>query len=462
MAFAWLPCQAAASAGAPSIFLQAMDIVPLTVSLAVIIFLTIFFENVLHKLKHKYEEDPIIGAVVNKINAEFTVLGFVSIIVVLLLNSDFIQWTGVNNHVAEFEVAHVWLFLVGWMYVIEAFVFLRQAVRASKTYKEFSHESNDNIISKLDEKRTNPTPRQRTGIFMCKRLVSTCGDGCCGCCKCCNATMADQEEAAGHVMRGFFFKQVARTHIFHEMGRSRSVLFDFSSYMTQFWKREIVTCLEISPLSWLGFFLLVWCVGIVLPRQLISNYSQDLSMIGHSQFVTVCLAAVFAIFVMLVIRDAGRLDRIVAGAITGDNQKCSTYNAVKHLARISDNTETFDADGHTWPQPSHEEHGFGHEPGPSTDSGAIELIDSDNTAKTSGKESHPDNGSKSEPKSASDSLGANLSEFKDRERKATLQRIHNVVHLEKTAILQMETNNFQHNVVCPQLHDWNADFHSPS
>ena len=38
---------------------------------------------------------------------------------------------------------------------------------------------------------------------------------------------------------------------------------------------------------------------------------------------------------MLVIRDAGRLDGIVAGAITGDN-KMLPYNAVKHLARISD------------------------------------------------------------------------------------------------------------------------------
>ena len=145
-------------------------------------------------------------------------------------------------------------------------------------------------------------------------------------------------------------------------------------------------------------------------------------MIGHSQFVTVCLAAVFAIFVMLVIRDAGRLDRIVAGAITGDNQKCSTYNAVKHLARISDNTETFDADGHGHNHLTNMDLDTSLD---STDSKGIELIDSDNTAKTSGKQ-HLDNGSKA-TKIGLNSLGANLSEFKDRERKATLQHPNVVI-----------------------------------
>ena len=468
LACACLPSAAVASAGgAPSIFIQAMDMIPLTISLAIIITLTIVFEVVLHQLKHKYERDPIARAVVNKINAEFTVLGFVSIIVVLLLNAGFPEAMGWSNHVPEFEVAHVWLFMVGCVYVVEALVFLRQAVRVSQTYTEFNLESNTHLVHVLRRVRVQHKRHccQNYCVLLAQQLMWRFRD-CCGCCQCCHKSAASgrPEDAAAHVMRGFFFEQAAHSRIVSEMGRSRAVLFDFSTYMTQFWKREIVTCLEISPLSWLGFFLIVWCLGVFIPRQLILNFSRDLSMIGQSLIITPSLALFFGIFVAAVVRDASRLDRIVARVVTGDDSKSTVYDAVEHLVRISDDKETLDWAGHNWPQPEEEpehdgtrlgRHGSGHDASADddvADIGSVELISpitgvhsTDGVDATDAADATDDtddtddteNGIASndlnnfDDKTIGDSHGTDLDESKERERKATLGRLRRVVLTDK-------------------------------
>lgn len=61
--------------------------------------------------------------IIHKVNAELTVLGFISIMTILIVQNssgnEFIaEWLG------EFEIAHVWLFFIGLMFVIEAILMI--------------------------------------------------------------------------------------------------------------------------------------------------------------------------------------------------------------------------------------------------------------------------------------------------------------------------------------------------
>ena len=206
------------ASGGPPIFVQSLDLVPLTISLAVLITLTITFEVGLHTLKHKYEKDPVIGAVIHKINAEFTVLGFVSIIALLFLQGGGPKTFNVENYVAEFEVAHVWLFFVGCMYVVEALVFLHQAVHVSSELSEYDALSNANVMHSLHQQRTDNQKKSVCTIFS-------------------KGISVDPQQAAKHIMRGFFFKQLHHKRIHKQLGL-QVVLFDFSKYMAEFWRRE--------------------------------------------------------------------------------------------------------------------------------------------------------------------------------------------------------------------------------
>ena len=344
-----------ASSSGPPIFVEAMDLVPLTLSLLTIIVLTIFFENVLHGLSHKFENDPIAGAVIHKITAEFTVLGFISIIVVLLLQLKVAEKLGVLQYVSEFEIAHIWIFFVGVIYVVEALVFLRQAVRVSETYLEFDRLSKASILH--DIRNQKPCSNPCRGMYWrvieqlndC-RTIFCCGCRCSSCCRkssTVSGSIVDANQAAAHAMRGFFFKQIANGQIISGMGRHRMILFDFSTYMTQFWKREIVTSLEVSAVSWFGF-LALWSV-LVFARVVGDEFRRDMSMMATSQLYVTSQGLVFFIFVLIVKADAERLDRKVATVITGDKNKSTIYDAVEFLARISDSKETLDFDGLTWP-----------------------------------------------------------------------------------------------------------------
>ena len=221
------------ASGGPPIFVQSLDLVPLTISLAVLITLTITFEVGLHTLKHKYEKDPVIGAVIHKINAEFTVLGFVSIIALLFLQGGGPKIFNVENHVAEFEVAHVWLFFVGCMYVVEALVFLHQAVHVSSELSEYDALSNANVMHSLHQQRDDNQKKSVCTIF---RKAFRCF-GCREVRHFSKGISVDPQQAAEHIMRGFFFKQLHHKRIHKQLGL-QVVLFDFSKYMAEFWRRE--------------------------------------------------------------------------------------------------------------------------------------------------------------------------------------------------------------------------------
>ena len=71
--------------GGPSIFKQSLDLWALTASLAVVIFMTIVFELAVHKCENRFGNHQLYGPMLQKVMAEFTVLGFVAICTILAI-----------------------------------------------------------------------------------------------------------------------------------------------------------------------------------------------------------------------------------------------------------------------------------------------------------------------------------------------------------------------------------------
>ena len=111
------------ASGGLNIFKLHTDIYALAMSLTLLVFATIIFEVSIHALKHAYHHNEIVSEIIHKVNAELTVLGFISIMTILIVQNfsgnEFIaEWLG------EFEIAHVWLFFIGLMFVIEAILMI--------------------------------------------------------------------------------------------------------------------------------------------------------------------------------------------------------------------------------------------------------------------------------------------------------------------------------------------------
>ena len=95
------------------------ELEPLALSLTGLVAMTVVFEVVVHNVKHAahtWETREVAVPVIEKINAELTVLGFISF-TVLLSAQALAESKTFARHLPELEVAHVWLFFVGMMYV---------------------------------------------------------------------------------------------------------------------------------------------------------------------------------------------------------------------------------------------------------------------------------------------------------------------------------------------------------
>ena len=97
-----------------NIFFLHTDLLGLAFSLTFLVLLTIAFELAFHACKHSIREKAKIE-VFQKVQAELTVLGFISIFTILVA-----QFGSQNSYMAEnlqeFEISHLWLFFIGMMF----------------------------------------------------------------------------------------------------------------------------------------------------------------------------------------------------------------------------------------------------------------------------------------------------------------------------------------------------------
>jgi hypothetical protein len=145
------PCFAS---GGENIFFLHTDLLGLAFSLTFLVLLTIAFELAFHACKHSIREKAKIE-VFQKVQAELTVLGFISIFTILVA-----QFGSQNSYMAEnlqeFEISHLWLFFIGMMFVGEAFLMMHYAEDSVIQLTDHDRVPNEEVIEHL-ERRHNKT-----------------------------------------------------------------------------------------------------------------------------------------------------------------------------------------------------------------------------------------------------------------------------------------------------------------
>ena len=129
----------ASASGGVSIFLQNADFPVLGGCLLVLVFLTITFELFFHRIEHSvagWAQGSRGGlAVIGKVTAELSVLGFISALVLVAVNLPGEKNEFLVHYIAVLEVAHLWLFFVGLMFVVEAIILLHAADSAPDSHQ---------------------------------------------------------------------------------------------------------------------------------------------------------------------------------------------------------------------------------------------------------------------------------------------------------------------------------------
>ena len=158
------------ASGGVSIFIQNAELHILGFCLVVLVFLTVTFETVIHRTKH-WVEGWVKGsvpalAVIAKVNSELTVLGFISALVLVTVNVPNPS-PHLGSFIASLEVAHLWLFFVGLMFVLEAILLLRASKTAQDEYTKFEKTSNLDLL--MEEIGTTPKSDRASlaGILCC-------------------------------------------------------------------------------------------------------------------------------------------------------------------------------------------------------------------------------------------------------------------------------------------------------
>jgi len=319
--------------GGPSIFKQSLDLWHLTASLAIVIFATILFELAVHKCEHRFGKHQLYGPMLQKVMAEFTVLGFVSICTILAIQTGLVASLHVTTSVAEFEIAHIWIFFVGFYYVVMAFQNIKIAGEFTAKSHRWQMISKENLLSQLQ----NSSRRNGCGYFCCRRHTGSQRTG---------TDRIDQPEpAASSTLLGFYFRNAQREKIQEELG-SRSRLFDFSVYEKHFFRHEMLTSLHVSLLSWIGFYLLFLCW--VLLRTAGEGLIPDKTTLEGPGLAVWASLILWLAFIITVGIQEDRLDQFISTVVTGDKAKNTLCDALEHLVSISDNKATLDEDGTLW------------------------------------------------------------------------------------------------------------------
>ena len=242
-----LPTQAS---GGVSIFLQNAELQSLGICLIVLVFLTITFELCIHNIQHWVEgwaKGASAGlAVIAKVNAELTVLGFISALVLVVVNLPYPSAV-IAPYIANLEVAHLWLFFVGLMFVVEAVVMLRTAKFARDVY------------TKGDKMKTRDLLMEDDGISFKKEKAS----------KCCILFCGEKTSCSGdyifvrHKTYQLLFRHFHNDKIVQLMGKEHASHFDFASYLSYFWQHLLTTIQHIPIISWMSFLVIFWImVGV--------------------------------------------------------------------------------------------------------------------------------------------------------------------------------------------------------
>ena len=214
-----------------------MDLVVISVCLTVLVCITAALEFSVMKLKRAFEHNIAISQMLHKVISELMILGVISFSTALVLSfnsgSDIIQ-----HALAEFELAHIWLFLVGILYVVNAVNMMLNLESIKDAWTKFD----DTRISSV-EKLIHNSKHQRRPRW--SWLVFGSGSGTSG--------------IAEFKVLKLFFMQQNWDYLEHQLGSESHVKrFDYAQYIRSVVTEEIIELLEVRPLTWVFFIVVMW------------------------------------------------------------------------------------------------------------------------------------------------------------------------------------------------------------
>jgi hypothetical protein len=318
-----------AASGGVSVFVQNAELLPLAFCLTLLVFLTISFEIALHNFKHHVEHTwtrtkRAMLIVIQKVTGELTVLGFISALVLVTANSELMQNESIQSYLPELEVAHMWLFFVGMMYVFESLYLLRVKNAAFSHYTRGEKAENKAIVY------------QKDGTKQLKNKRSNCCSIICGC-------ESDRYFYSTHKMYRILFKHFHRIPIHSKLGHVD--LFDYSSYLECFWEHLITSSMEISVASWCGFLIIFW---LVIVYRYLTSLSNDTELVTTAIVGNWLLYICFQILTWEQKYSMYKMDKYIAKVVTGGKNNETLEDAIDVLYTICDAKDTFDDDGMDW------------------------------------------------------------------------------------------------------------------
>ena len=236
-----------------------MDLVIISTCLTILVGITVVLEASVIKLKDYFARNVAITEMVHKVISELMILGFISFTTALVISfnsdSEILQ-----RALAEFELAHIWLFVVGMLYVANAVNMMINLDAIKNTWTAFDDARINSVharvtgddVSSVAGLRGLKTPGKIVRRSRCAWLF--CGSG--------SGTSA----LAEFKVLKLFFMQQNWEYLKHELGSERHVKhFDYAQYIRTVVTEEIIELLEVRPTTWIFFVLILWiCVAAPL------------------------------------------------------------------------------------------------------------------------------------------------------------------------------------------------------
>jgi hypothetical protein len=324
--------------GGENIFFLHTDLWAMALSMTGLVLLTVFFELFFHHCKHSFYDDDAKLEVFHKVQGELTVLGFISIVTILI--AQFGQSnTFVAENLQEFEISHLWLFFIGMMFVGEAFLMMHYAEDSVNQLTDHDRVPADLVISHLEKKHSLAGSCKSKTYRFC---YCRCPFGC---------LKTRNHDAATHKLYRVFFKHFYRAQIQKKLGKY-ALKFDFAQYLIAFWRNEVAGLQEIAISTWTFFLICFW--GVVFTRR----WMGDLIWNDTAYTTTAIFLNWVCFFSMLILVLEGFesrrcLNSFLSSLVTG-NKNASVLDALQHLRLISHEKSTWDDDGYNWNAEDHE------------------------------------------------------------------------------------------------------------
>lgn len=260
------------------------------ISIIAIVCFTVLLESSLNALRRwlRRKGFDVFVAVINKITGELMILGLISFFVLMGIEF-FSDNAWVASNIIMFEIAHVWIFVVGILFGVLAVIWMTIATSYQQRWLMMDHAPAEQIMASM----MSISGRDQTRYGRCINRV--CGV---------SFWQSNQSQLVEfQLFREFFLaKHGARVvDVFGKLASSRArahTVFRFGRYLNRFSSEKIEEQMEVAAGSWL-FWVVMLLAGAGINATVTTGYSRNSLRTTMLIFSWVALAVVIAMVIIM-------------------------------------------------------------------------------------------------------------------------------------------------------------------